>query len=309
MSITPVLSSFVFRLGRILKLLPKAAVAWWNDDVFRLSASLAFYTIFSLAPIMLLATALAGMVFGEDTAQRQLVAQIEALVGTEGGRVVERMVETLRTSGSGAAAAAIGVLSVLIGSTVVFAELQSALNKIWDVRADASRGMLRDLVEKRVLSLILVIGVGFLLLVSLVIDAVLTGTQELLAAHTPSVPWLWQTVNRAVSFAITTLLFMMIYKLLPDVRLAWKDVAIGAFVTAILFSVGKVAIGFYLGRMSVGSAYGAAGSFVVLLVWIYYSALISFFGAEFTQVYARHEGSGLRPEPHAVRRGDKPRSA
>lgn len=279
-----------------------AAVAWWNDNVFRLAASLAFYMIFSLAPIMLLAVAVAGIVFGEEAAMRQLVVQVDSLVGPEGGRLVAGMIDSLRRAEGGPLAAAVGIVSLLVGSTVVFTELQAALNKIWDVRTDPRRGVLAHLAQKRLLSLALVIGVGFLLLVSLAIEAFLAGAQDLVARWTSMPGWAWRAVNLTTSFAITTALFMMIYKVLPDVRLAWSDVAIGALVTALLFLVGKFLIGIYLGRMSIGSAYGAAGSFVVLLVWIYYSALISFFGAEFTQAYARRCGSGIRPEEHAVRR-------
>jgi len=285
--------------------LREAAVAWWNDDVFRLAASLAFYTVFSLAPILLLSVAVAGIVFGEDTAARQLIAQVEALAGAAGGRVVRDMVTSLQSTERGWVAAIVGVVSLLIGSTVVFAELQSALNKIWDVRADPSRGVLLDLVRKRLLSFVIVIGVGFLLLVSLVADAVLAGARELLEDRMPLFPWFWQMGNQAVFLALTTGLFMLIYKILPDVKIGWRDVAIGALVTAVLFSIGKRLIGLYLGHMSVGSAYGAAGSFVVFLVWIYYTALVSFFGAEFTQVYARRMGAGIRPEENAVRRCEK----
>jgi len=293
------------RLREFPSVFRQAAIAWWNDDVFRLSASLAFYTVFSLAPIMLLSVVVAGIVFGEETAARQLVVQVESLVGKEGGRVVREMVTSLGSAGGGPLAAVFGIVSLLIGSTVVFAELQSALNKIWDVRADPTEGMVRELARKRLLSFVIVIGVGFLLLVALVVDAVLAGAQELIASWVPLFPWVWQVVNQVVFLAITTLLFMLIYKVLPDVQIAWRDVFTGALVTAVLFAVGKRLIGLYLGNMSVGSAYGAAGSFVVFLVWIYYTALVSFFGAEFTNVYARRQGSGVRPESHAVPRHEK----
>ena len=281
------------------------ALAWWDDNVFRLAASLAFYTTLSLAPITLVAVALAGIAFGEESAKRQLVDQVGALIGSEGGRAIETMVASLHRAGGGPIAAVIGTVSVLVGSTAVFAELQSALNKIWDVRTDPDRGALGELVRKRLLSLVLVVGVGFLLLVSLVLDATVAGAQAYVAQGIPLLPWIWQATSQILSLALATVLFMMIYKLLPDVQLSWRDVAVGALVTALLFSLGRHLIGLYIGRISVGSAYGAAGSFVVLLLWVYYSALISFFGAEFTQVYARREGSGIRPEEHAVRRGEK----
>lgn len=289
-----------------LSLFKAAAIAWWNDNTFRLAASLAFYTIFSLAPIVLVAVGVTAIVFGEDTATRQLVVQVQGLAGPEGGRAVREIIESLERSGSGPMAAFVGAVTVLIGSTVVFAELQSALNKIWDVKTHPNRSTIVSLVRTRVLSFVIVLGVGFLLLVSLVVNAVIAGAQEYLTQLAPSVPWLWSALNLVVSFVFVTLLFMLIYKVLPDVQISWRDVTVGALVTAVLFSLGKYAIGVYLGRMSVGSAYGAAGSFAVLLIWIYYSALISFFGAEFTQVFARRYGSRIRPEEHAVRRGERP---
>ena len=298
------------RLTDFPTLVRQTAAAWWEDNVFRYAASLAYYTIFSLAPMLLLAIAVAGILFGEETAQRHLVVQVTSLVGADGARFVNDLVQGLRKSGSGPIAAAIGIGSVLFGSTVVFAELQSALNKIWDVSTEAtSRGMVFDVVRKRLLSLFVVIGVGFLLLVSLVIDAVIAATQEWIVATTPMAPWIWPIAHQVVSLAITTALFMMIFKLLPDVQLSWRDVFAGALFTAVLFSIGKHLIGLYLGRMAVGNAYGAAGAFVVLLVWVYYSSLITFFGAEFTQVYAQHTGTGAQPEEHAVRVGEKPHPA
>jgi membrane protein len=164
--------------------------------------------------------------------------------------------------------------------------------------------MIIRLLRERLVSFTIVLGFGFLLIVSLAVNAALAAAQDLLTQWTPSLPWLWQAIHQAISLATTTLLFMMIYKVLPDVDIAWRDVAIGALVTGVLFTVGKYAIGVYLGRMSIGSMYGAAGSFVVMLVWVYYSALVSFFGAEFTKVHARREGRRLRPEEHAVRRDD-----
>lgn len=286
-------------------LLKAAARDWWNDNTFRLAAALAFYTIFSLSPIMLIAIALAGMVFGEEAVTRHLVHEIAALVGPEGGRAVGQVLASAQAAGSQPLAAAFGVVTLVIGSTAVFAELQAALNLIWDVEAKPRRGMLSGFVRDRLLSFAMVLAIGFLLLVSLLVSAALSGAQAYLAARVPAA-WLWQGVNLLLSFLLTTGLFMLIYKVLPDTRIAWRDVFIGAVVTALLFSIGRFVIGEYLGRVSLGSRFGAAGSFAVLLVWVYYSALISFFGAEFTQVYSRRYGSHIQPVEYAVRKGGKP---
>jgi membrane protein len=194
---------------------------------------------------------------------------------------------------------------LVLGASVVFAELQSALNQIWGVKSEVRRGLILDLVLDRLRSFSIALGVGFLLLVSLVLSAALSALQEYLTNWMPSVPWLWQVANIVVFFFLVALLFAMIYKFLPDVQIEWRDVWIGAFMTSLLFNVGKYLISIYLGRAAIGSAFGAAGSFAVLLVWIYYSALISFFGAEFTQVYARRHGRRILPEQHAKDVGKK----
>lgn len=278
---------------------------WWNDNTFRLAASLAFYTIFSLSPILVIAIALAGMVFGQETAARHLVQEVQNLVGAQGGRAVSEMLASAHGVGSKPLAATFGVVTLILGSTAVFAELQSALNQIWDVEAKPQGSMLKTFIRDRLLSFAMVLAIGFLLLVSLLITTAIAGAQEYLSAQIP-VAWLWQAVNIVVSFLLATALFMMIYKVLPDTEIAWRDVLIGALVTAVLFTLGKFLIGEYLGRASLSSAFGAAGSFAVLLVWIYYSALISFYGAEFTQVFSRRYGSRIRPVDYAVRKGEKP---
>lgn len=294
------------KLKPFWSLLKATTLEWWNDNVFRLAASLAFYTVFSIAPILVIAVWLAGAIFGADAASRQVVAQITDLVGPEGGRAVEQILRNAHYDETRSLAAFWSVAILIVGSTVVFAELQAALNVIWDVQADPAHGAIRGFLRGRLLSLTVVIGVGFLLLVSLLVSAGLAGAQEYLTGLLPGLPGLWRALHLVVSFLIITLLFAMIYKILPDVRITWRDVAVGAAVTAVLFSLGKYAIGAYLGQMSVGSAYGAAGSFAVLLIWVYYSALVCFFGAEFTQVFARRAGSGIHPQRHAVRLGHKP---
>jgi len=291
---------------RALREIARATAAdWWSDDTFRLSASLAFYTIFSLAPILLIAVAVAGSLFGEETVTRHLLIEIESLTGSEGASAVRTVIENMQRTGGSPYAAWTGIVVLLLGSTAVFVDLQSSLNRIWDVQVAPTRGVIRGFLRDRLMSFSIVLGVGFLLLVSLMISAGLAAVQELLEARFQDLPALWRALNAVISFLIASLLFAMIYKVLPDVELTWSDVAVGAVVTAGLFSLGRYAIGAYLGEIAFGSRFGTAGSFVVLLVWVYYSALVCFLGAEFTQVYARKYGAGIRPQAHAVRAGRK----
>lgn len=295
-------------LRDIFDVLKATFLEWWNDNTFRLAASLAFYTIFSLAPVLVIAVALAGLVFdqgGSETIRQDLADEIGTLVGPEGRAAVEQVLEGASVDRGSPAAAVIGIVTVLIGSTFVFAELQSALNMIWDVRVDPTRSMIRGLVRDRLRSFGIALSVGFVLVVSLVVSTALSAAQNQLNNYLPGVSWLWRIANLLAWLVLVSGLFAMIYKYLPDVEITWRDVAIGALVTAVLFSIGKFAIGAYLGRMAFGSAYGGAGSFVVFLIWVYYSALICFFGAEFTQVFARRYGSRIRPQEHAVRVGRK----
>jgi len=279
---------------------------WWNDNPFRLAASLAFYTIFSLAPTLVFAVAIAGLVFSEDQARTQIARQLGELIGGEGGKAIAQVLKESRGIGGNPTAVFLSLFTLILGSTAVFAELQSALNLIWDIEVKPGRSMIKGFLRDRILSFAIVLAVGFLLLVSLLVSAALSAIQTYMQSRMGSFPWVWQIVNLVVSIGIATLLFGMIYKYLPDVKITWKDVGVGAAVTSLLFSIGKFLIGLYLGRTAVASMYGAAGSFVILLFWVYYSALICFFGAEFTQVYARRYGSQIRPQDHAFRVGRKP---
>lgn len=287
------------------KLVRNTAIEWWNDNTFRLAASLAFYTIFSVAPVLLIAVGAASVFFARETAVDRVVQEIERMVGEQGAGAIRQVLESSAGIGQGAWAITVGVVALILGSSVVFAELQSALNQIWGVKSEVRRGLVLDLVLDRLRSFSIALGVGFLLLVSLVLSAALSALQDYLTNWMPSVPWLWQAGNITISFLVVALLFAMIYKFLPDVEIEWRDVWIGAFVTSFLFNGGKYLISIYLGHAAIGSAFGAAGSFAVLLVWIYYSALICFFGAEFTQVYARRHGRQIEPEEHARAVGKK----
>ncbi len=290
--------------GNAWALLKNSAVEWWNDNTFRLAASLAFYTIFSVAPVLLIAVGTASLFFAREQAVNSVVSELQRLVGPQGADAIRTVLESSAGIGKGAWAITIGVITLILGASVVFAELQSALNVIWDVKVEVRRGFVLDYVLDRLRSFSIAAGVGFLLLVSLVLSAALTALQDYMTSWMPSLPWVWQAANIGVSFLIVGLLFAMIYKFLPDVEIGWHDVWIGAFVTSFLFNGGKYLISLYLGHAAIGSAFGAAGSFAVLLVWIYYSALISFFGAEFTQVYARRHGRKIAPQRNARAKGE-----
>ncbi|HSO20114.1 MAG TPA: YihY/virulence factor BrkB family protein, partial [Desulfosarcina sp.] len=262
-------------------------LAGWEDNVFRFAAAIAFYTVFSMAPILLISLGIASLVFDAEKAKTQIVQEIETLTGPEGGKVTRQVFENTDIMRRNPAAVAFGIAALLLGSTAVFANLQASLNQIWRVAPRPRRSMWVDLLRVRVRSFGIVLAVGFLLLVSMVFSALISALQSLMADQAGRSALLWRTFNLMVSFGMVTLLFAMIYKYLPDAKIAWRHVVFGAAITSALFSIGKYLIGYYLGKVAIGSTYGAAGSFVILLIWIYYSALICFFGAEFTQIFAR----------------------
>jgi membrane protein len=260
----------------------KAAWIEFNKDkASRLAAALAYYTLFSIAPLLLIAIAIAGLVFGRSQAQQQIVDQLRTLMGDAGAKAITEMLISAAKPKTGTFAILIGIVTLLFGAAGVFGQLKDALNTIWNVEQKESGGIL-SILKERFLSVAMVLGVAFLLLVSLVIDAAISAMGKAL----------WQPLQLVVSFLVVTFLFAMIFRFLPDVRIEWRDVRFGAAFTSLLFVIGKFLLGLYLGRSAIGSSYGAAGSLVVLLVWIYWSANILFFGAEFTQVYARERRGG-----------------
>ena len=283
----------------IFQLLKDTFSDWNEDKAPRLGAALAYYTIFSLAPLLVIAIAIAGFAFGQQAAQGQIIGQMRGLVGDQGAEMIQTMIESSRQPSAGIIATVIGVVTLLLGALGFFGQLQDALNTIWEVAPKPNRGIL-GIIKDRFLSLTMVLGIGFLLLVSLVISAVLAGVGSFLNTLFPGAELVLQVVNTVISFIVITLLFAMIYKILPDVEIAWHDVWIGAVITTVLFLIGRFLLGLYLGRGTVGSTYGAAGSLIVVLVWVYYSAQILFFGAEFTQVYANKYGSRVTPAGGAV---------
>ncbi len=269
---------------------------WTEDRAPRLGAALAFYTVFALAPGLLVITALAALVLGKSAAQTQIIAQIQALVGYSGARAIQAAIESARDAGGSLAATGFGVVTLVFALWGVFGELQDALNTIWGVTTKRKRGVIGT-ITARFWSAAMVVGIGFLLLVSLAASAWLAALGTLLARGVPLPGAVMGTANALLSLAVITCMFATIYKLLPDVTIAWGDVWIGAAVTALLFTLGKLAIGLYLGRRAVVSVYGAAGALIVILLWVYYSAQIVFFGAEFTKVYSRR-----RSLPRSARR-------
>lgn len=284
----------------ILDLLKETFSEWSKDKASRLSAALAYYTVFSLAPLLIIVIAIAGAVFGEEAARGEIVGQIQGLVGRDGAEFIETAIENANKPATGRFASIISVVVLLFGASGVFAELQDALNTVWEVQAKPERGLI-NVIRNRFLSFTMVLGVGFLLLVSLVASAALAATVNFFGhLLPPGLDFVWQLANFIFSFIVATVLFGLIYKVLPDVKIGWSDVWIGAAITSVLFSIGRYVLGQYLGNSSFGSTYGAAGSLVVVLAWVYYAAQILFFGAEFTQVYARKYGSQIVPDKNAV---------
>lgn len=276
---------------------------FYEDNPFQMAGALSFYTLLSLSPLLLVVVGVAGLVFGQEAVQTRLVTEMQALVGEEGAEAIRTVVLNSRLTERGWVSTIVGLVTLLVGATTVFVQLQSSLNQIWDVKASSERvkGAVLAFVRQRLLSLAMVLAIGFLLMVSLVLNAAMSAVDEYLAHAVPARATLWQVLNTAVSFALVTLLIGMMFKFLPDRRVPWRDVWFGALVTGLLLALGKYLIGLYLGHASFASAFGAAASVVVLMVWVYYASLILFFGAEVTQVYCRRVHGLLPPASrHAV---------
>jgi len=288
-------------LKNIFLIIKETFRKWSEHKDSRLAAALAYYTIFSLAPLLILVIAIAGSILGEEAARGQIVQQLHQLIGTQGAEVIETVIAGASQPGKSVSviASIISAAVLIFGATGVFIQLQDALNTIWEVAPKPERNF-KTFIFSRFLSFGMVMGIAFMLLVSLVISAALAFLNNILGTLSPGMGYLWSAINIIISFSVITLLFALIFKYLPDVNIAWGDVLIGAMITALLFTIGKYLIGLYLGKSTFSSAYGAAGSLVVLLFWIYYSAQIIFVGAEFTQIYARHYGSKITPANYAV---------
>ena len=278
-------------LKQIWNLIRKSVVAWVDDYAPSMGAAIAYYTLFSLAPLLIIVIAVAGLVFGQDAARGEIVAQIQGLIGREGAIAVQGLLKSANGPAQDILATVVSIMTLMIGATTVFAELQSDLDRIWRVPAPVKENGIWTLLRTRLLSFGLVLGLVFLLLVSLVVSAVIAAFGKWSNGFFQGWEAFLQVFNFSISFAITTSLFAMIYKFMPRARIAWRDVWVGAAVTAFLFEIGKLLIGLYLGTTSVASAFGAAGSLVILLVWVYFSAQIFLLGAEFTWVFSHEYGS------------------
>ena len=281
-------------LETLTGLLRQAGVAWLADNAPRFGAALAFYTLFSLAPVLIVAVSIAGVVFGEKAAQFEIVRQFQGLVGMQGATAIEAIIESTNRHALGVFASILGIIATLIGASGAFNELQDALNTIWKVDT-STKSFWTVAVRQRFFSLGLVVAAGFLLLTSLVVTAGLSAAERFVSNFLPMSAIVLQSINFVLSFGMITILFGLIFKFIPETPIEWRDVWMGSAVTSLLFTVGKALIGFYLGHSALASAYGAATSLVFFLVWVYYSAQVLLFGAELTYVYALKYGSRIYP--------------
>lgn len=289
--------------GDAVSLLKQTGKEIGEDNCTSMSAAIAYYTLFSLPPLLVILVGVAGAVFGAEAVQEQITGQVGGLVGDQGGAEIETMIRNAGDLGGGSVVGKVlGLLALLFGATGAFGQLQQSLNRAWEVRPDPAGSGINNFIGKRVLSFGMVLTVAFLLVVSLAVSALLSGlftsVESAIGPAGAVFAWIGEVV---VSLGIFTLLFAAIFKLLPDAEITWRDVWVGALATSLLFIVGKFAIGFYLGRSDPGAAFGAAGSVVVILVWLYYTALLLLAGAEFTQVWAKRYGSRIEPADDAVR--------
>lgn len=283
-----------------INILKKTFDNFINDRGLKLSASLSYYTLFSLAPLLLLLISLAGFFYGREAIQGHVFQEINGLIGNQAALQIQEIIKNMELSGKTKTALIVGSITLLIGATSVFSEIQDSINMIWKLKVKPKRGWVKIL-KDRLLSSSLIVGLGFLLIVSLVINGVLLMLNNFLKSYFPDVTIiLFQILNVIISFGVITILFGVIFKVLPDAKIDWKDVSIGSFFTACLFMIGRFVIGIYIQSSSTGTAYGAAGSLIIILVWVYYTAAILYFGAEFTKVYIEHIGSNIRPAQYAV---------
>jgi membrane protein len=285
------------KLWHILK---KSFKGFSDDRVTTLSSSLAYYTVFSMAPLLIIIISLSGIFLGQEAAQGKIYAQLAKFIGSNTASQLQEMIKNASLTGKSEIAAIIGIVTLLVGATTVFAQIQDSINFIWGLKPKPKKGWLK-LLKNRFLSFSVIIGLGFLLLVSLSISALIDGFSNSLKAQFPHITVvIFYVINVILTLIITTLIFGAIFKVLPDAKIKWKDVIAGAIATAVLFMLAKFGISFYISKSNVGSTYGAAGSLVILLLWVYFSAMILFYGAEFTKAYAVEFGSDIYPDDYAI---------
>lgn len=290
-----------FQWNHLFSLLKESYTEWNDVDPFRMSAAMSYYTIFSLPGLLLIVVSVAGFIFGEEAVQGEISNQISNMIGVDAAKSVEDMIANVHQNESSVWATIIGAATLIFGATGVFYQLQQSLNIIWEVQVKKEEGIKKILID-RITSFGVILAIGFLMLISLVLTAGLSALSDFIRENLPSyLIYVFYIAEFLVSYGIITLLFATIYKVLPDVDIEWKTVWVGAAVTAALFVIGKFALGIYFGKSDPASAYGAAGSLILILLWVSYSCLILFFGAEFTQVYARRYGHSIEPTSHARR--------
>ncbi len=285
-------------LRKIARLFRETFKEWQEDNASRIAAALAYYAVFSISPLLVIAIAIAGTFFGQQTAQTQITQQLTDLVGKDGVQPVLMALNNINQPEVKGVASLISIGVLLLGASGFFAQLQDALNTVWKVKPQPGKGM-KIFVRKRISSFLMVLAIGFLLILSLILSAVVSTLSKYQVDYLPGSAILWENLDFIVSLGLMTFIFGLMFKYVPDAKIVWKDVFVGSVMTAILFLFGKFLLGVYLSKGSLGSAYGAAGSLIVLLAWIYYSAQIILFGAEFTQVYSRIYGSKIRPSKHS----------
>lgn len=302
--IIPLLSGLTFKnlwrrtvaIGRLLRL---AALEFIGDDGLKLSASLSYYTLFCMAPMLIIIITIGSIWLGKEAAAGYLYLQFEGMMGKLGAMQLQEMINSVRISGDTPWVTVVGLITFFFGATGVFVEIQDSINTIWSIKVKPKRGWVRFLIA-RLVSFSMVVGIGFLLMVSLGLSAMLSVLNDWITANITSFPWLAYCISNLITMSVVMLLFAVIFKVLPDANLKWRDTLIGAFFTGVLFLIGKYLINIYLAQSSTVSAYGAAGAVVLIILWVYYSAIILFFGAEFTKVYANEHGGKIRPSKFAV---------
>ncbi len=291
---------YMLYIKSFIAMLNSAAENFGTDNAIKLSASLSYYTVFSIGPMLMIIISLAGLFLGEDAVKGQIYAQIKTLVGSSAALQIQDIIMNIEKSQFTSTGVVIGAVLLVLGATGIFTEIQDSINYIWSIRAKPKKGWLKYLTN-RLVSFSLVVGLGFLLMVSLLIDALINLFSDYLTQFfSDNTYYIAGSINSLLTFAIITGLFCIIFKVLPDAKIAWKDALIGASFTSVLFIIGKFLIGFYMSHSKVGLTYGAAASLIILLTWIYYSSIILYYGAEFTKVYALTKGKGIEPYETAV---------
>lgn len=280
--------------------LKQVAIEFSEDNILKYSASLAYYTVFSLAPMLIVIMSLAGLLFGKEAIQGHVYAQMKELVGSDAALQVQDTIKNIHITGHNFFASVVSIVVLIIGATGIFGEVQDSLNKIWGLRIKTRRTWWK-LILNRLLSFSLIISIGFVMIVSLVLNALISAFSNYLSRYASDFSVVFiQVTNIVLSFVATTFLFSLMFKVLPDAKIKWKDVLIGGLITSIFFTLGKLGIGYYLGRSNLATVYGAAGSIIIIMVWVYYSSIILYLGAEFTKVYAKFHGGKILPNEYAI---------